>query len=238
MKWAVFYDKCSDWSDSTVLKNIYSLEDLGKPSEIADACNYIDSKAAVLLLRKAKDAGVVLTPADISDVLSNVEGPIIGELVQLAMKKGHAFHYEEILDLDGMISESLLSQVISDSLDKGIVFTSDQLIEMQGMADKSVMTRALKKIRARIPAEDLMELEGSVDDRVLHEIDHKQKTYAFEDEPEEEDFDDYDYSVDPRKRKAGLLDYLGVFTVASYLNKKFFQKKKPDKKGKKGLFDD
>ncbi|MBO4474184.1 MAG: hypothetical protein J5750_04645 [Clostridiales bacterium] len=195
MKWAVFYEKCSDWSDSTVLKNIYSLEDLGKPSEIADACNYIDSKAAVLLLRKAKDAGVVLTPADISDVLSNVEGPIIGELVQLAMKKGHVFHYEEILDLDGMISESLLSQVISDSLDKGVVFTSDQLADLQGEEEP-------------------------------------------EEEPEEdEDSDDYDYSEDPRKKKAGLLDILGTFTVASYLDKKLFPKKKPDKKGKKGPFD-
>lgn len=70
MKWAAFYEKCSDWSDSTTMKQIYSLEDFGTPSEIADACNYIDSKAAILLLRKAKDAGVVFSPQDISNFLS------------------------------------------------------------------------------------------------------------------------------------------------------------------------
>ena len=41
MRWSDYYEKINDWSVSTAVSKISSLEDMGGPDEIVDALNII-----------------------------------------------------------------------------------------------------------------------------------------------------------------------------------------------------
>ena len=232
MKWKIFQDKYDEWSDSTVLKYIHQLEDLGTSSEIAGVCEYLDSKAALLLIRKADAAGIVFSPRDIADISNCLDDPIIEHLVETAIEKGnHAFQYEDICELEFAISKGLMARVITDSLRRGVIFTPDQIIEMDGMADKAVLTQALKKVMTRLSEEDLEALDEIVDHDYLVKIDRKQNSHVFDED--EEVFDEFDYSEDARYRKTGLLDSISAFLAIDFLYKRFFRKKDDDEKKKR-----
>ncbi len=233
MKWKTFQEKYDEWADSTVLKYIHQLEDLGPSSEIASVCNYIDPKAASLLVQKADSAGIVFSPREIIDLYNDfLDEPIIEHLVKTTMKKGdRAFQYEEICELEFAISEDLMGAVITDSLSRGVIFTPEQIINMDGMADKAVLTQALKKVKTRISEEDLEALDDIVDHDYLVKIDRKQHTHVFDEE--EDEFDEFDYSEDSRYRKSGLLDSICAFLAIDFLYKTFFRKKDDDKKKKR-----
>ena len=56
MRWSDYYEKINDWSVSTAVSKISSLEDMGDPDEIVDALNIIafeDEKGGLSMSEKA-----------------------------------------------------------------------------------------------------------------------------------------------------------------------------------------
>ena len=54
MEWVDYYDKVFDWSESTRVRRISDLTDIGSPDEIVDAAQAFDEdKNASKLIKKA-----------------------------------------------------------------------------------------------------------------------------------------------------------------------------------------
>lgn len=71
MRWSEYYEKINDWSVSTAVSKISSLEDMGGPDEIADALNIIafeDEKGATRLLNRALQRGVKFSGENLADI--------------------------------------------------------------------------------------------------------------------------------------------------------------------------
>lgn len=72
MRWSDYYEKINDWSVSTAVKKISSLEDMGAPDEIVDALNIIafeDEKGATRLLNRALQHGVKFSGENLTEIV-------------------------------------------------------------------------------------------------------------------------------------------------------------------------
>ena len=72
MRWSDYYEKINDWSVSTAVSKILSLEDMGAPDEIVDALNIIafeDEKGATRLLNRALQHGVKFSGENLAEIV-------------------------------------------------------------------------------------------------------------------------------------------------------------------------
>ena len=71
MIWSDYYEKINDWSVSTAVSKISSLEDMGAPDEMVDALNIIafeDEKGATRLLNRAVQYSVKFSGENLADI--------------------------------------------------------------------------------------------------------------------------------------------------------------------------
>ena len=71
MIWSNYYEKINDWSVSTAVSKISSLEDMGAPDEIVDALNIIafeDEKGTTRLLNRALQHGMKFSGENLADI--------------------------------------------------------------------------------------------------------------------------------------------------------------------------
>ena len=76
MIWSDYYEKINDWSVSTAVSKISSLEDMGAPDEIVDALNIIafeDEKGATRLLNRALQYGVKFSGENLAEIVGLCE---------------------------------------------------------------------------------------------------------------------------------------------------------------------
>ena len=79
MTWDDFYDRYSDWSESTVKTRISSLEDIGNGEDVVDVClNTDDEKIRAQLIRKSMKLSVRFTHDD----FMNLDGEIPEDLFE------------------------------------------------------------------------------------------------------------------------------------------------------------
>ena len=108
MRWSDYYEKINDWSVSTAVSKISSLEDMGAPDEIVDALNIIafeDEKGATRLLNRALQHGVKFSGENLAE--------IVGLCVEESFKKAlyqsaDAFTAQDLEDLYGCVDDELI----------------------------------------------------------------------------------------------------------------------------------
>ena len=108
MRWSDYYEKINDWSVSTAVSKISSLEDMGAPDEIVDALNIIafeDEKGATRLLNRALQRGVKFSGENLAE--------IVGLCAEESFKKAlfqsaDAFTAQDLEDLYGCVDDELI----------------------------------------------------------------------------------------------------------------------------------
>lgn len=108
MRWPDYYEKINDWSVSTAVSKISSLEDMGAPDEIVDALNIIafeDEKGATRLLNTALQHGVKFSGENLAE--------IVGLCAEESFKKAlfqsaDAFTAQDLEDLYGCVDDELI----------------------------------------------------------------------------------------------------------------------------------
>ena len=108
MRWSDYYEKINDWSVSTAVSKISSLEDMGDPDEIVDAFNIIafeDEKGATRLLNRALQHGVKFSGENLADIAGLcAEDSFKKALYQSA----DAFTAQDLEDLYGCVDDELI----------------------------------------------------------------------------------------------------------------------------------
>ncbi len=108
MRWSEYYGKINDWSVSTAVSKISSLEDMGAPDEIVDALNIIafeDEKGATRLLNRALQHGVKFSGENLAEIVDLcAEESFKKALYQSA----DAFTVQELDDLYGCVDDELI----------------------------------------------------------------------------------------------------------------------------------
>ena len=108
MRWSDYYEKINDWSVSTAVNKISSLEDMGAPDEIVDVLNIIafeDEKGATRLLNRALQRGVKFSGENLAE--------IVGLCAEESFKKAlyqsaDAFTAQDLEDLYGCVDDELI----------------------------------------------------------------------------------------------------------------------------------
>lgn len=108
MRWSDYYEKINDWSVSTAVSKISSMEDMGAPDEIVDALNIIafeDEKGATRLLNTALQHGVKFSGENLAE--------IVGLCAEESFKKAlfqsaDAFTAQDLEDLYGCVDDELI----------------------------------------------------------------------------------------------------------------------------------
>jgi len=221
MTWQDFYENYDNWSDSTLLSRISSLNGNCPSEEVTDCVNYISDNAAEKLVRKALSLGTVFTPNDIYEMNGQISEKLGKEILDRYMTTKKPISFTDIQNLDSLVPEECFDRIILYDLKVGYSFTAKQISELDGYGSEEVLTEALKKCKTKISKSDMENLEGIVDDDYLRKLDRKLGTHAFDDDWDEDD-DSYDYA-DTSGKKPGLLSHLGAFFVADQIDKKLSQ---------------
>ena len=108
MIWSDYYEKINDWSVSTAVSKISSLEDMGDPDEIVDALNIIafeGEKGDTRILNRALQYGVKFSGENLAD--------IAGLCAEDSFEKGFyqsadAFTAQDLEDLYGCVDDELI----------------------------------------------------------------------------------------------------------------------------------
>lgn len=229
--WKEFYDKYDNWSESTILSSISSLQDIGPSAEIIDCANCISEQVAEKLVRKAISMGMTFTPDDIYELNGMISENLGKEILERYMATRKPISISEIQNLDALVPQESIDLTVLYDMQIGLRFTPKQIIELDGYVSEAVLTEALRRSNAKVSRDELEELDGIVDEKLLRKIDKKQKTHVFDEEEDWDEYDDsYDYA-DTSGKKPGLLSQLGALYVASEIDKRIFGDK--DKKKKK-----
>ena len=226
--WNEFYEKYDDWADSTQLKKISSLTDMGTAEQVADCTNYISDTVAEKLVKKAISMGTVFAPKDITTMDGQISEELTSEILEKYMATRRPVSVTEIQNLDALVPDSWLDQLILYNLNLGYRFTPKQIIDLEGYGSEAVLTEALKRCNTPLTANEIEDLEGVVDDTLLRSIDLKQGTHVF-DEEEDEDWEEYDDSydyADTSGKKPGLLSHIGALLVADEIDRRLWRDKK------------
>ena len=108
MTWDDYYEKINDWSVSTAVNKISSLEDMGAPDEIVDVLNIVafeDEKGATRLLNRALQRGVKFSGENLAE--------IVGLCAEESFKKAlyqsaDAFTAQDLEELYGCVDDELI----------------------------------------------------------------------------------------------------------------------------------
>ena len=108
MTWDDYFEKINDWSVSTAVSKISSLEDMGAPDEIVDALNIIafeDEKGTTRLLNRALQHGVKFSGENLAE--------IVGLCAEDSFKKAlyqsaDAFTAQDLEDLYGCVDDEFI----------------------------------------------------------------------------------------------------------------------------------
>lgn len=108
MTWDDYFEKINDWSVSTAVSKISSLEDMGAPDEIVDALNIIafeDEKGATRLLNRALQHGVKFSGENLAEIVNLcAEESFKKALYQSA----NTFTAQDLENLYGCIDDELI----------------------------------------------------------------------------------------------------------------------------------
>lgn len=112
MRWSEYYQKANEWELSTVIKNISSLENMGKTDEIIDVLYIIDSEdteAAVRLLNRALESGVKFSGENLVEISNLFSEDIFKKSLY---QSADALSAKDLEDMYGCIDDALIIDVI------------------------------------------------------------------------------------------------------------------------------
>ena len=153
---------------------------------------YLNDYMRGRLLENVLNGGERISKDDIREVIELCDEKMNARMLEKAISQGMTFTADEVVDFCESLEEKKdCDRLILYSLSRGTVLSPDQICDLSFSASEAVLTEAVKRIPRKLKRDELENLEGTVDQRLLLAIDKKQKTHVFD----EDDYDDsYDYS--------------------------------------------
>ena len=115
MTWEEYYDKFYDWAESTQIKKLSSVEELGTAEEVADvmlSLAFDHEEIANRIARKAIKQGLIFKAEDIVNLTNSID-PELQE--KLALQSVSGFSKEDIDSLDDVLDEDILIQLYNEN---------------------------------------------------------------------------------------------------------------------------
>ena len=108
MTWEEYYDKFYDWSESTQISRLSSVEALGPAEEVAEvmlefAFNHEDIVNRIA--RKAIEQKLIFSAENIMDLTNSMDSGLQG---QMALQSVSAFSEEDIRNLEGFLDDDVI----------------------------------------------------------------------------------------------------------------------------------
>ena len=164
MRWSDYYEKINDWSVSTAVSKISSLEDMGAPDEIADALNIIafeDEKGATRLLNRALQHGVKFSGENLAEIVDLCEEESFKKALH---QSADAFSAQDLENLYGCVDDEYeASRFVTRALDAGVRFRDENLEELYGNVSDDIIIQIAEEQNLRLP-EDLREEQDEDED--------------------------------------------------------------------------
>ena len=113
MEWAVYYDRIFDWSESTRVRRLSDLTDIGNPNELVDAAHAFDEDTnAAKLIKKAMSMGVRFSPENVVDLIMVVDDATLTQTAKTAKGRFTKDQLDEIyMIVDDEVYEHLESHL-------------------------------------------------------------------------------------------------------------------------------
>ena len=198
MKWADYYKRYDEWQESTQYSRLASITDFGpegSPSaEIADCIQYVESRTAASIIRRALAAGVRFRTTEITDIVDSGQIEDEGLLSKLICAYSGTHTGEQLETLLSCFSdlepvEKLIAQICA----KSTHFTEkDILTLLPYMPDDGAMNKLVGSTDARFSEDGLNELyDYGVEESLIKNISKRSGIpYADPADPMEEPPDD------------------------------------------------
>lgn len=177
MKWSDYYERYDGWQPSTQYSRLASISDFGpegSPSdEIADCVQYVDTRTATSIIRRALAAGIKFRTAEITDIVDSgqvEDKDLLGKLI-LAYKDEYTGDQLDTLLACFADSEpvyALIDQICS----KPTHFTEQDILTLLPcMTDEEVINKLVGSTDAKFSESGLNELcDYGVDEELIEEI--------------------------------------------------------------------
>lgn len=149
MTWAEYYERYDGWQESTQYSRLASIKDFGpdgSPSEeICDCIQYVDTRTATSILRRALAAGVRFRAAEVAEIADSgqiEDEEALEKLIQTAA--------DVLTLLPYLPDEKSIDQLVNST---DAIFTENGLNELCGYGVDESLIRKISK-RSGIPYAD------------------------------------------------------------------------------------
>ena len=194
MTWAEYYERYDGWQESTQYSRLASIKDFGpdgSPSEkICDCIQYVDTRTATSILRRALAAGVRFRAAEVAEIADSGQIEDEEALEKLIQTAVDAYTGEQ---LDTLLSclpdpESVF-ELIDKITSKPTHFTEEDVLTLlPNLPDEESIYQLVNSTDAIFTENGLNELcDYGVDESLIRKISKRSGIpYADPDEPDEE----------------------------------------------------
>lgn len=221
MTWADYYSRYDDWQESTQYSRLASVSDFGpqtSPSEeIADCIQYVNTRTATNIIRKALAGGVQFRASEIAEIVDSgqvEDEEALTELIHSAKDPYTGEQLETLLDC--FVNTDPVMDLIQEITSKPTHFTEeDVLILAPILPGTDTINRLVASTDAIFSKDGLNELcDYGLDEKLVMQISQRSNIPC--DEPKEPDEEDEEY-IRPQAKKPGFL--AALFMVVSGGNK-------------------
>ena len=111
MNWEDYYDKFYDWSESTQVNKLSSVDALGPADEVAEIMlEFAFNREDIVnrIARKAIEQKLVFSAENIQDLTNFMDGDLHNKL---ALQSARAFSKEDLVMLEGFLDDDVLVQL-------------------------------------------------------------------------------------------------------------------------------
>ena len=234
MTWDDFYDRYSNWSESTLKSRISSLEDIGNGEDVVDVClNLYDEKIKSQLIRKSIKMGVRFTHDDFMNLDGEIPEDLFEEIARYSgFSVENPYFDENDFDWDDFYAScaDLPEDMVLRCIPRIRKFgdsdeVADAILSVMYPADDALYDRA---VACGVEfSQEQMEMMGREEFSFIEEI------KAFNDLSEEqmnkfaEQVDEYiEQTKNPKKRKSSIGKAIGIGAFLGFFCGLFGGKKK------------
>ena len=194
MTWAEYYERYDGWQESTQYSRLASIKDFGpdgSPSEeICDCIQYVDTRTATSILRRALAAGVRFRAAEVAEIADSGQIEDEEALEKLIQTAVDAYTGEQLDTLLSCLPDpEPVFELIDKITSKPTHFTEEDVLTLlPNLPDEESIYQLVNSTDAIFTENGLNELcDYGVDESLIRKISKRSGIpYADPDEPDEE----------------------------------------------------
>ena len=194
MTWAEYYERYDGWQESTQYSRLAAIKDFGSdgsPSEeICDCIQYVDTRTATSILRRALAAGVRFRAAEVAEIADSGQIEDEEALEKLIQTAVDAYTGEQLDTLLSCLPDpEPVFELIDKITSKPTHFTEEDVLTLlSNLPDEESIYQLVNSTDAIFKENGLNELcDYGVDESLIRKISKRSGIpYADPDEPDEE----------------------------------------------------